>query len=150
MTGMFRRRVERGSRAGDGFLVVLALPWRLLMAILAAAAAAVLPFLVGLATAFIVASGLAVGVSRMHPETGPALAAAAVAAGLVAWWGPGGGSLRRGSRALVRGVAPTRAASVVLVVLLLAGAIAAVVARASGMGPDLTPFAPPDLPAWVF
>src|SRR6478609_8699544 len=35
---------------------------------------------------------------------GPALAAGFAVGALVAWWGPGGNSLRRGTRSIVRGV----------------------------------------------
>ena len=148
MTGLLLRRREYGPRPSDGVIALLALPWRLAMAGLTSVGAAVLPTLVGLATAFLVASALAGAGQPMRPGTGPALATAAVAAGMVAWWGPGGGSLRRGSRALTRGVAPTRGAATALVAVLLAVALGALAARAAGAGPDLTPFPPASFPVW--
>ena len=56
---------------------------------------------------------------------GRCLLAAGFAAGLlIAWWGPGGASLRRGSRSLVRGVARGETLTAVVVgVLLLAAAV---------------------------
>jgi hypothetical protein len=147
-TGLVQRRMEHGPRPTDGLVAVLALPWRLLMAGLASVVAALLPCLVGVSTAFVMASVLAGGTAQLRPGTGPALAAAAVATGAVAWWGPGGGSLRRGSRMLVRGLAPTHAARAVLVAVLVAGALTAVGARAAGMGPDVTPVPSLDQPAW--
>jgi hypothetical protein len=43
---------------------------------------------------------------------------------LIAWWGPGGASLRRGSRSLVRGVARGETLTAVVVgALLLAAAV---------------------------
>ena len=40
----------------------------------------------------------------MQPAMSPALAAGCTVGALVAWWGPGGDSLRRGTRSIVRGV----------------------------------------------
>ncbi|HYJ74135.1 MAG TPA: hypothetical protein VEV65_00970, partial [Kineosporiaceae bacterium] len=148
VTDLARRRWQRGPRASDGIVAVLALPWRLLLAAVASVAAAVLPAVVGVATAFIAAS-LVTGPADARPGSGPALAAAAVAAALVAWWGPGGGAVRRGSLVVVRGLTPTRGAAGVLVALLLAGALVAAGARASGVRPDPAPFPRPELPSWV-
>jgi hypothetical protein len=148
MTGLLLRRREYGRRPSDGVVAVLALPWRLVMSGLTSVGAALLPTLVGLATAFIVASAVSGGGQPMRPGTGPALACAAVAAGMVAWCGPGGGSLRRGSRALARGVTPTRGAAAAVVAVLVAVALAALAARASGAGPDLTPLPPASFPIW--
>jgi hypothetical protein len=127
---------------------VLALPWRLLLASVASLAAAVLPVVVGIATAFIAASVIT-GSADARPGSGPALAAAAVAAALVAWCGPGGGAVRRGTRIVARGLTPTRGAAGVLVALLVAGALVTAGARASGVRPDPAPFPRPELPSWV-
>ncbi|HQV92276.1 MAG TPA: hypothetical protein PLA46_11890, partial [Phycicoccus sp.] len=45
---------------------------------------------------------------------------------VMAWWGPGGAGLRRGTRSLLRAVTPTHAATVALVAALLLGAVALV------------------------
>jgi hypothetical protein len=103
---------------------------------------------VGIATAFIAASVITGGADA-RPGSGPALAAAAVAAVLVAWCGPGGGAVRRGTRIVVRGLTPTRGAAAVLVALLVAGALVGAGARASGVRPDPAPFPRPELPSWV-
>jgi len=71
-TALWRRRAERGPRASDGAVTVLALPWRLLTASLASVLAAVLPALVALAAAFITASSVAGGRPAL-PSGGPAL-----------------------------------------------------------------------------
>jgi predicted Ser/Thr protein kinase len=147
-TGLARRRWQRGARTGDGVVVLLALPWRLLMAAVASLLAVVLPVFVGVAAAFLVASVVA-GPDAARPGSGPALAAAAVAAALVAWSGPGGGSLRRGTHLVVRGLVTTRGVGAVLVALLLTGALVAAGARASGVRPDPAPFPRPELPSWV-
>jgi predicted Ser/Thr protein kinase len=148
VTDLARRRWQRGPRASDGVLAVLALPWRLLLASVASLAAAVLPAVVGIATAFITASAVT-GSADARPGSGPALAAAAVAAALVAWWGPGGGAVRRGTRIVVRALTPTRGVAGVLVTLLVAGALFTAGARASGVRPDPAPFPRPEVPSWV-
>jgi hypothetical protein len=146
--GLWRRRAERGPRPSDAAVTVLALPWRLLTASVASLLAAVLPALVALAAAFITASSVAGG-RPVLPSGGPALAAGAVAGALVAWWGPGGGSLRRGSRQAVRALAPTRGVAVVLALLLVAGGVSAAVLRAGGQPPNPAPFSGMQLPWWV-
>mgnify|MGYP006876043181 CR=1 FL=1 len=40
------------------------------------------------------------------------------------WWGPGGASLRRGTRSILRGVSPGASASRVVGLLLIVGAVA--------------------------
>jgi hypothetical protein len=148
VTDLARRRWQRGPRASDGVVVVLALPWRLLLASVASLVAAVLPAVVGIAAAFITASAFAGGADA-RPGSGPALAAAAVAVALVAWWGPGGGALRRGTHTVLRGLTPTRGVAGVLVTLLVAGALVTAGARAAGVRPDPAPFPRPELPSWV-
>jgi hypothetical protein len=146
--GLWRRRAERGRRSSDAAVTVLALPWRLLTASVASLLAAVLPALVALAAAFITASSLAGGRAAL-PSGGPALAAGAVAGALVAWWGPGGGSLRRGSRQAVRALVLTRGVAVVLALLLVAGGVGAGVLRAGGQPPNPAPFRVVELPWWL-
>ena len=52
---------------------------------------------------------------------------------LVAWWGPGGSSVRRGARGLVRGVAHgTVGTSAVVAGCLVAGAVVAYLAYSRG------------------
>ena len=146
--GLWRRRSEHGPRGGDAAVTLLALPWRLLMATFASLVAAVLPTLVALAAAFITASSVAGG-RAVLPSSGPALAAGAAAGALTAWWGPGGGSLRRGSRQALRGLARTRSLAAVLALLLVAGGVGAAVLRAGGRPPDPAPFHATQLPWWV-
>lgn len=97
-------------------------PIHLIGSVVAAVAAAILPALVGIVAAFGAAwaqgsvTGLDPNVMRPLP-----LATAATVTSLLGWWGVGGTSLRRGSRSLVRGLAPGHVGAVVAVVLLLAG-----------------------------
>jgi hypothetical protein len=146
--GLWRRRTERGPRSSDAAVTVLVLPWRLLTASVASLLGAVLPALVALAAAFITASSVAGG-RAVLPSGGPALAAGAVAGALVAWWGPGGGSLRRGSRQAVRALVPTRGVAVVLALLLVVGGVSGAVLRAGGRPPDPAPFRVAELPWWL-
>jgi hypothetical protein len=67
---------------------------------------------------------------------------------LVAWWGPGGSSLRRGARAGLRGAIRPAWLSILVSVLLLVAAGAAFNSAASGGGSAWarTPIHVPNLP----
>jgi hypothetical protein len=54
---------------------------------------------------------------------------------LMAWWGPGGSSLRRGTRSIVRGASPgaTSARILVVIALAVAAALAIWVAQRGGV-----------------
>jgi serine/threonine protein kinase len=137
---LLRRRYERGARRGDRLLAVVSSPWHLLVQVLLAVPVLLLPALVAASAAFI--PGLFVAVSELPWGTALVLATAALGTCLTAWWGPGGGALRRGSRQLARGLAPGRAGSTVAVLLLLGVAATAVVLLvASGWVPEWAPLA---------
>ncbi len=127
---LLRRRYERGVRRGDSAMAVLSSPWHLLVQLLLAVPVLLLPALVGASAAFI--PGLFVSISDWRWGTALTLATAAVAGGMTAWWGPGGGALRRGSRQLSRGLAPGRAGAALAVVVLLSLAVAAVIVLVAG------------------
>lgn len=135
---LLRRRYERGPRRGDLLWTALASPVHLVGAALASVVAAVLPLLVGVATVFVVGWLTGPGGTTAPGEALP-LSAGAVTAGLTAWWGPGGSSLRRGSRMLARGVAPGPRAAKILVAALTIVAIAAVLVVLEGGQPDWAP-----------
>ena len=80
-----------------------------------------LPAVVGVAAAFTVAlaSQLATG-SPSDPDRWLPLAGGMAAALLMGWIGPGGASLRRGARSMVRGAAPEGTGRTVAVGLCLA------------------------------
>ena len=86
--------------------------------------ALLLPAVVAVASTFsaaLVVVSVAGGSPR--PAASAPLAAGALMGVLTAWWGPGGASLRRGARSLVRGTVRGRSASEVVVTgLLLAAA----------------------------
>ena len=135
---LLRRRYERGPRRSDVVVAALASPVHLVGAALASLVAALLPLLVGVATVFVTGWLTAPGGTPSPGEALP-LAAGAVAAGLTAWWGPGGSSLRRGSRMLARAAAPgPRAAKVVVAVLAIVAVAAALVVLEGGQ-PDWAP-----------
>ena len=143
---LLRRRYERGARRGDRALAVLSSPWHLLVQLLLAIPVLLLPALVGASAAFI--PGLFVAVSDWPWGTSATLAVAAFAGGLTAWWGLGGGALRRGSRQLARGLAPGRTGATVAVVVLLAVATTVVVLLgAAGWTPQWVPL--PEQPTFV-
>jgi Protein kinase domain len=138
---MLRRRYEYGPRRGDVALAVASTPWHLVAAALTSVLAMVVPLLVGASTAFLVGLALGTDPSRALP-----LAAGALAASGVAWWGPGGTSLRRGSRDLARALTPGRLGQVLVAGLLLLVAVSAVVVlMQSDWPPDWTPLPGPPL-----
>jgi serine/threonine protein kinase len=142
-TGLERRRQELGRSRTDVAVTVVKVPWRLLLAFLVGIPAALIPTLVAGSSAFIV--GSMVTRSGVPWPSGPvALAVGAVAGSVTAWWGPGGRSLRGGTRSVVRTF--TRPRGVRLIVLALCALVllaAVVVASQPGHIPDWTPFQAP-------
>ena len=123
VTSLVMRRYSNGRRRSDVPLAVAASPWHLVVGALATVMSAVLPLVVGVCAVFSAAlATTALTGGSPHPNAAVPLAVGAVLAALVAWWGPGGSGLRRGSRSIVRGVAGGTTASrlVVLVALLVA------------------------------
>ena len=108
------RRVAYGPRRSDVTVMVLATPWRVVVSFAVTVVAGVLPLLVGSSVVFL--GLLAVGqAGQPAPQSPPVQAIGAVALLLCAWWGPGGGSLRRGTQLCVRGLGRSRIISWVLV-----------------------------------
>lgn len=128
VTSLVLRRFDGGRRRSDVPMAILLGPWHLLTAAAGTVGGLLLPAVVALSAAFAATLGLS-RLASMSPAaaTPPALATGFLAGAVVAWWGPGGASLRRGSRSLVRGAVRPGAATDVVVGLLLAGAGALVV-----------------------
>jgi serine/threonine protein kinase len=123
VTSLVLRRHNRGRRRSDMPLAVVASPWHLVVGALATVVSAILPLVVGACAVFSTALAVvAVYGGSPHPDSAAPLAVGALIAALMAWWGPGGSGLRRGSRSIIRGVSPGRRAGQVLVVLALVGA----------------------------
>ena len=143
-TALLVKRDQRGPRGSDGLMTVLALPWRVVTAGVATVLALILPILIGISVAFIVASGLNGGAIR--PGTPVPLGIGMVALLLTAWFGPGGAGLRNGANRGVRFVVPGRRAQLVvwsvLVLVLISGVV---VARDDNHTPDWGPLNGVDL-----
>ena len=132
VTSLVMRRHERGARGSDVAVAVASSPWHLVLGAVGAVVTVVLPLLVGVCAMFTTSLVLAGLTGREVPSDGILpLASAGVFAALTAWWGPGGASLRRGSRSIVRGLSPGATASQVAAAVLLvvaAGLVASAVA----------------------
>ena len=128
MTSIVLRRFHYGSRRGDVPVTVALGPWHLLTGSLAAAVGLLLPLLVGIAGVFCVALALsATTASSPNPNHPVALGGGMALALLMAWWGPGGASLRRGSRSVMRGVVREGLVTSVVSALFVVGGLGALV-----------------------
>ncbi|HSO63808.1 MAG TPA: hypothetical protein VLQ78_01795, partial [Ornithinibacter sp.] len=148
VTSLVMRRHERGARGSDVALAVASSPWHLVVGALGAVVTVVLPLLVGVCAMF--ATSLVLGglTGWDVPSDGILpLATAAVFAALTAWWGPGGASLRRGSRSIVRGTSPGATARQVAAAVLLVAAAALVASAVAAGDPSWWPRTSP--PGWV-
>ena len=136
VTSLVLRRHNKGERSSDLALAILASPIHVLSGAIATLAACLIPAAVGLAGVF--ASLLATRLANLpltaSREYAVSLAIGMALAVMMAWWGPGGAGLRRGSRSLARGIAPGPVAAQVIGAVLIAsaGAIAAWAAFSSG------------------
>ncbi|WP_298801201.1 serine/threonine-protein kinase [uncultured Pseudokineococcus sp.] len=135
-----RRRELVGPRRGDVPLAVLRSPLPLLGALVPAAAQLVLPLAVAAAVVFL--AGVLLEGAAVVPGDPVTLAAGATAGVVTAWWGPGGGRLRRGA-GLVSRAAPTGAGGAVLVVLGLLVVVAGAWLAVGGAAPDWGPLPSP-------
>lgn len=125
VTSLVMRRHNKGVRSSDVARSLLAGPIHLISGLVATIAAAAIPAAVGLAGVF--ATLLALRLAALPVDVAHsysiALAAGMALALMMAWWGPGGAGLRRGSRSLARGVAPGPASAQAVGGLLLAAAV---------------------------
>jgi hypothetical protein len=119
VTSLILRRTERGTRRSDVPLAVAASPLHFILGALASIVFSVVPLIVAVGVMFTVAFILSSGVGGVIEPIRPLpLAAGAVSGVLAAWWGPGGASLRRGTRSLIRGMTPNRTARQVFLIVL--------------------------------
>lgn len=117
------RRHAYGPRRRDAAVAVATTPLHMVAAVLLTALQLILPVLMAASVYFMVS---VVAPASDVPFSGvPAMAAAGAALVLTSWWGPGGGAVRRGSRAVIRGITPGGIGSIFAVGLLLVGAAAA-------------------------
>ena len=134
VTSLVVRRFDRGHRRSDVPVAVILSPWHVFTAAVSTVAGLVLPGVVAVSAAFcstlLITSVTSVDALRATPVS---VAAGLLAGALVAWWGPGGASLRRGSRSVVRGLVRTEIGTQIVVGLLVAAAIGlAVIASVRG------------------
>ena len=122
MTALVVRRFDAGRRSTDPLVAAAAAPWQALIAAISTLLAAILPAIVGVAGAVATALGVAV-LHAGDPQLGRPLpiAVGMFLATALSWWGPGGQALRRGSRSIVRAIAPQPVIGTVVVVVVLAG-----------------------------
>ncbi|MBM6401482.1 serine/threonine-protein kinase [Phycicoccus sonneratiae] len=148
VTSLVMRRHDRGARGSDVALAVASSPWHLVVGAVGSLVTLALPLLVGVSAMF--AGALVVGGltgAAVRADGVVPLLAAGVFTALTAWWGPGGASLRRGSRSLVRGLTGHDTVRQVLVVALLLGGAVLVALTASRGAPAWWPLSTP--PGWV-
>ncbi|MCA1783248.1 MAG: serine/threonine-protein kinase [Dermatophilaceae bacterium] len=111
VTSLILRRTERGIRRSDVPLAVAASPLHFVIGLLSALLFSLVPLVVAVGVMFAVAFAVSSSAGGVIEPIQPLpLAAGALSGVLVAWWGPGGASMRRGTRSLVRGMTPTTTA----------------------------------------
>ncbi|HRW18289.1 MAG TPA: serine/threonine protein kinase, partial [Dermatophilaceae bacterium] len=150
VTSLVLRRFENGRRRSDLPVTVAMAPVHVLGGAFAAVLAGALPLLVGGAGMLCVALAMSASGRPSSPIAGPlGLAVGMVLAIVTGWWGPGGASLRRGSKSLARGFAPTggMVADVVVGVLVVAALAVVGWGVVRGWVPLWWPL--PGAPSWV-
>jgi hypothetical protein len=133
--GLLRRRHERGRRDSDTAVTLLALPWTAVRAVGATLLASIVPALVAISVAFM-AGLLGSESGGPQPSSRLALTLGAAAGLLIAWWGPGGASLRGGTRSIVRAATRRRTPRVIAYGLLGLVVLAALLTIGNGNPPD--------------
>jgi serine/threonine protein kinase len=141
-TSLVLRRYEHGRRRSDVAFAVATSPWQLVVGVVATAVSLILP--VGVALAGIFGSALLLAGTR-GGELGPGAPVTLVIGGALGlamlWWGPGGASLRRGSRSVVRRIMPSGlSVQIVAGVLTVVGVVAGAIAIANGAALTWNPF----------
>jgi serine/threonine protein kinase len=120
ITSLVMRRHDRGLRRRDIPLAIAASPWHAVLAVGTTVLNMLLPALVAIGATFAIAlasSELSGG--EPQPDRSLPLLIAGFLGLLICWWGPGGVSLQRGSRSLLRAVAPGKAVTDFLVAALV-------------------------------
>ena len=149
-TALMRRRQVRGGRGkSDGLVAAAASPVHLIAASLITFFCLILPVIVGFIVGGIVSATAASARGLdWQPLSAVGFATGGLAGLLMAWIGPGGTSLRRGSKIAVRQAFRPAWLSILVAALLLAGATLSFTSAANGGGADWarTPINAPDLP----
>lgn len=112
ITALVMRRHDRGLRRSDIPLAIAASPWHAVLAVGTTLLNLFIPAVVAVGATFVLAlASAAVTGGDPQPDRSLPLVAAGFLGLLMCWWGPGGTSLKRGSRSLLRAVAPGKAAT---------------------------------------
>jgi predicted Ser/Thr protein kinase len=112
ITSLVLRRHRRGRRRTDIPMALVASPWHLVISAVMGVLALLIPAFVAIGSTLAVAfAAAAVAGGDPQPDRSLPLVAGGFLGLLMSWWGPGGSSLRRGSRSLVRAVAPGEGAT---------------------------------------
>ena len=138
-TALLLRRDQRGPRGSDGLVAAMALPWRFVKAGVSTLFALVLPILIGISVAFMSATAMAGTSSKVVPSQPGPLALGMVALLLTAWWGPGGGPVRRGAAKGVHLICPGPRARIVVWGILILALISAFSVMRADSHPDWGP-----------
>jgi hypothetical protein len=150
-TALMRRRQVRGGRGkADGLVAVAASPVHLITASLISLFCLILPIVVGIVVGSLVAGAAATSQGLgWQPLSAVGFAAAGVSGLFTAWWGPGGSSLRRGSKITLRKAFRPAWLSLLVAALLGVGAVASFTDAAQGGGATWarTPIQTPNLPS---
>ncbi|MGL5864512.1 MAG: serine/threonine-protein kinase [Dermatophilaceae bacterium] len=149
VTSLVLRRYARGPRGSDIAVAMASSPWHAMVGLAGSAVTVVLPLVVGgcaMVSAALVVSSVA-GTSPVRPDGAVPLMAGGAFAALTAWWGPGGASLRRGSRSLVRGVTAHEVVRQILVGVVLVVAVSFLAVAVTRGGPSWWPSSV--TPSWV-
>ena len=143
-TWLLVRRHNRGPRRSDIPLAVVVSPWHVVVAALLTLITLTIPAVVSVGstlTTALVSAAVAGGDPRADRSL--PLVVGGLLGLLMCWWGPGGARLQRGSRALLRAVAPGKGATGFLVAtLVLIGAGLGAWAWMRSGQPDLWPWSP--------
>lgn len=150
-TALMRRRQVRGGRGkSDGLVAVAASPVHLLAATLVTVFCLILPIIAGTIVGGVIYGGAASSRGLdWQPLSAVGFGAGGIAGLLMAWIGPGGTSLRRGSKIALRKAFRPAWLSLLVAVLLAAIAITSFSSAANGGGANWarTTVQTPDLPS---
>jgi hypothetical protein len=103
LTSLVMRRHDRGRRRTDVPIAIVASPWHAVVAALAMVLALLVPAVVAVGATFSIAlASAAVTGADPSPNSALPLLAGGLLGLLMLWWGPGSGSMQRGTRSLLR------------------------------------------------
>jgi predicted Ser/Thr protein kinase len=143
------RRHNRGRRRSDIPLAVVVSPWHLVVSALATVLTLLIPAVVAVGSTLSIALvSAAVAGGDPHPDRSLPVVAGGFLGLLMCWWGPGGARLQRGSRSLLRVVAPGKGTSdFLLATLVLIGVGLGAWAWVRNGQPEWWPWSPDHLRA---